>query len=64
MYCYDVVVIGAGSLVYAKAGKQIGSLESATYILTPPVYGAFLLQEAFSFFPVVYKKFIKPGLNK
>jgi pyruvate/2-oxoglutarate dehydrogenase complex dihydrolipoamide dehydrogenase (E3) component/uncharacterized membrane protein YdjX (TVP38/TMEM64 family) len=53
-----------GSLVYANAGKQIGSLESAADILTPPVYGAFLLLAAFSIFPVVYKKFIKPRLNK
>jgi uncharacterized membrane protein YdjX (TVP38/TMEM64 family) len=53
-----------GSLVYANAGKQIGSLQSAADILTPPVYGAFLLLAAFSIFPVVYKKFIKTRLNK
>jgi len=53
-----------GSLVYANAGKQVGSLESASDILTPPVYGAFLLLAVFCILPVVYKKFIKPRLNK
>lgn len=45
-----------GSLVFTYAGRQIREINSLGDIMTPQVYGAFILLGAFAVFPVIYKK--------
>jgi uncharacterized membrane protein YdjX (TVP38/TMEM64 family) len=45
-----------GSLVYAYAGRQLGTINSLKEIASPQVVGAFVLLGAFALAPVFYKK--------
>lgn len=45
-----------GSLVFTYAGRQIREINSLGDIMTPQVYGAFILLAAFAVIPVIYKK--------
>jgi uncharacterized membrane protein YdjX (TVP38/TMEM64 family) len=45
-----------GSLVYAYAGRQLGSIDSLKEIASPQVIAAFVLLGAFALAPVFYKK--------
>jgi uncharacterized membrane protein YdjX (TVP38/TMEM64 family) len=45
-----------GSLVYAYAGRQLGTINSPKEIASPQVLGAFVLLGAFALAPVLYKK--------
>ena len=48
-----------GSLVYAYAGQQLGTIKSVGDIFTGKVLAAFLLLAAFALVPIVYNKFKK-----
>lgn len=45
-----------GSLVYAYAGHQLGTISSLKEIASPNVLGAFVLLGAFALAPIFYKK--------
>ena len=48
-----------GSLVYAYAGQQLGTIKALGDIFTGKVLAAFLLLAAFALVPIVYNKFKK-----
>ena len=48
-----------GSLVYAYAGEQLGTIKSLGDIFTGKVLAAFLLLAAFALVPILYNKFKK-----
>ncbi|MHC5074298.1 MAG: FAD-dependent oxidoreductase, partial [Planctomycetota bacterium] len=58
------VGIFPGSLVYAYAGQQLGTIESVGDIFTGKVLAAFLLLAAFAFVPAIYNKIKAHKLEK
>lgn len=46
-----------GSVVFANAGRQLGSINSLGEIASPPVLGAFALLGLLALVPILYRKF-------